>query len=66
MALISCGEYSLPPMTTRQSPLGAASTLYGTILSARCTSGSLNLRPIKRFIEKIVFSGFTMAWRFAT
>ena len=28
----------------------------------RCTSSSSNLRPIKRLIEKIVFSGLTIAW----
>src|SRR6185369_9974186 len=61
MAEISGGEYSLPPMTTRTSPFAALVTLYGTRLIASCTIGSSNLRPMKRLIEKTVFSGFVTA-----
>ena len=39
------------------------STLYGTIDSSSFTSASL--RPMKRLIEKIVFSGLVTAWRLA-
>ena len=56
----------MPPICTRTSPFGAAVTLYGTREIARCTSGSVNLRPMKRLIEKIVFSGLMIAWRRAT
>jgi hypothetical protein len=66
MAETSGGEYSLPPIQTRTSPFGAAVTLYGVNSMARLTSGSLNLRPMKRLIEKIVFSGFVIACRRAT
>src|SRR3954453_13396322 len=48
----------------RTSPLGPATTSYGTIVSSSLTSASL--RPMKRLIEKIVFSGFITAWRLAT
>ena len=64
IALISGGLYCLPRTSTRTSPLGPASTLYGTIVSSSLTSASL--RPMKRLIEKIVFSGFITAWRLAT
>src|SRR5690606_16399979 len=50
--------------STRTSPFGPATTLYGTIVSSSLTSASL--RPMKRLIEKIVFSGFITAWRLAT
>ncbi len=63
IAEISGGEYSLPPMTTRTSPLDAFVTLYGTRLIASWTTGSSNLRPMNRLIEKIVFSGFVTACR---
>src|SRR3989344_9349673 len=33
---------------------------------SRCTSGSENLRPIKRLTEKIVSLGLTTDWRLAT
>ena len=33
---------------------------------ARCTSASSYLRPMKRLIEKMVFSGLTTAWLRAT
>src|SRR4030042_2961771 len=66
MAEISGGEYSLPSNTTRMSPLGALATLYGTRDNAFFTSGSSNLRPMKRLIEKTVFSGLTTAWLRAT
>src|SRR5438552_17622336 len=35
-------------------------------LRARCTTSSENLRPMKRLIEKTVFSGLVIAWRRAT
>ncbi len=46
---ISCGECILSPIWTYASPLGASTIPYGTMVRARCTSGVLNLRPIKRF-----------------
>ena len=64
IAEISGGEYCLPRASTRTSPLPAGTTLYGTILLSSLTSA--NLRPMKRLIEKIVFSGFVTAWRLAT
>src|SRR3977135_2188685 len=64
MAETSGGEYCLPPASTRASPLGPATTLYGTIDSSSRTSASL--RPMKRLIEKTVFVGFVTAWRLAT
>src|ERR1700754_3897673 len=64
MAEISGGEYCLPPASTRASPLGPDTTLYGTIDSSSRTSASL--RPMKRLIEKIVFCGLVTAWRLAT
>ena len=64
IAEISGGEYCLPPASTRTSPFGPAETAYGTIVSSSLTSASL--RPMKRLIEKIVFSGFITACRLAT
>src|SRR5436189_62935 len=64
IALISGGEYCLPPASTRASPFGPLTTLNGTIVSSSFTSACL--RPMKRLIEKTVFSGFVTAWRFAT
>src|SRR6201995_2354198 len=64
MAEISGGEYCLPPASTRASPLGPDTTLYGTIDSSSRTSASL--RPMKRLIEKIVFWGLVTCWRLAT
>src|ERR1700747_1365504 len=64
MAEISGGEYCFPPATTRASPLGPETTLYGTIASSSRTSASL--RPMKRLIEKTVFCGLVTAWRLAT
>src|SRR5437764_13018276 len=64
MAEISGGEYCCPPASTRASPLGPATTLYGTIDSSSRTSASL--RPMKRLMEKIVFCGLVTAWRLAT
>ena len=58
---------STAPWTAgRRTTLGASESLYGKRSLARCTSGSLNLRPMNRFTEKMVFSGFVMACRFAT
>ena len=51
-------------MSTEASPLEAASTWYGTIFISSETSP--NLRPMKRLIEKTVFSGLVTAWRRAT
>src|SRR5947208_9888343 len=64
IALISGGEYCLPPASTRASPFGPLTTLYGTIDSSSRTSASL--RPMKRLIEKIVLVGLVTAWRLAT
>src|SRR5918992_2571607 len=64
IAEISGGEYCLPPASTRASPPGPALTEYGTIASSSLTSASL--RPMKRLIEKTVFSGLVTAWRLAT
>ena len=49
MAEISGGEYCLPMISTRASPLGASTTLYGTILASSLTSE--NLRPMNRLME---------------
>ena len=64
IAEISGGEYSLPCALTRASPLLARTTLYGTIFISSLTSS--NLRPMKRLIEKTVFSGLVTACRLAT
>ena len=64
IAEISGGEYSLPCALTRASPLLARTTWYGTIFISSVTSS--NLRPMKRLIEKTVFSGLVTAWRLAT
>src|SRR5829696_5893169 len=66
MALISGGAKSLSAAgtLTRASPFGPETTVKGTIFSSSFTSASL--RPMKRLIEKTVFSGFVTAWRFAT
>src|SRR5262245_41916310 len=66
IAETSGGEYSLPPIATRTSPLAAALTVYGMCSIAFLTSASENLRPMKRLTEKIVFSGLVIAWRLAT
>src|SRR5271154_6350214 len=64
IAEISGGEGCSPPASTRASPLGPETTLYGTIDSSSFTSDSL--RPMKRLIEKTVFCGLVTAWRLAT
>src|SRR5688500_413290 len=48
------------------SDFGSLVTSYGTRPLLRCTSGSSQRRPMKRLMLKIVFSGFVIAWRFAT
>ena len=53
----------MPAALTRASPFGPRTTSYGTIVSSSLTSASL--RPMKRLIEKIVFSGLVTAWRLA-
>ncbi len=53
IALISGGEYSWPPASTRASPPEPETTLYGTIDSSSRTSASL--RPMNRLIENTVF-----------
>src|SRR5215471_7421891 len=63
IAEISGGAYCLPRISTRASPLPAFTTLYGTSLISWRTSSYR--RPMKRLIEKTVFSGFVMAWRLA-
>src|SRR5205807_4199761 len=64
IAEISGGEYCWPATSTRASPLGPDTTLYGTICSSSRTSASL--RPMKRLIEKTVFCELVTAWRLAT
>ena len=64
IAEISGGEYSLPPATTRTSPFPTRWTVYGTIFISSLTSSYR--RPMKRLIEKTVFSGFVTACRLAT
>src|ERR671916_734407 len=64
IALISGGEYCCPPASTRASPFGPLTTLNGTIVSSSFTSASL--RPMKRLMEKTVFSGLVTACRLAT
>ncbi len=64
MADISGGEYSLSPIFTRTSPLGASTILKGTIFSSASTS--LCFLPINRLMENTVFSGLVMACLFAT
>jgi hypothetical protein len=49
---------------TRTSPFGALSTRYGTIFISSFTSSKR--RPMKRLMEKIVFSGLVTACRLAT
>src|SRR5712691_10186358 len=61
IALISGGAYSLPAALTRTSPFGPCTTSYGTIVISSVTSE--NLRPMKRLIEKMVFSGFVTCCR---
>ncbi len=61
IALISGGAYSVPSALTRTSPPGPWRTSYGTMVISSVTSE--NLRPMKRLIEKIVFSGFVTCWR---
>src|SRR3954453_22554543 len=63
IALISGGAYSFPSASTRASPFGPLSTLYGTIVISSDTSS--HLRPMKRLMEEIVFCGFVTCWRFA-
>ncbi len=64
IAEISGGEYIFPSTETRTSPLLASTTLYGTIFCSSLTSE--NFRPMKRLIEKMVFSGLVTACRLAT
>src|SRR4051795_10184195 len=64
IAEISGGEYCLPPASTRASPPGPETTVYGTIDSSSRTSPSL--RPMKRLMEKTVLVGLVTAWRLAT
>ena len=54
----------MPPAFTRASPFGPLTTLNGTIVSSSFTSAAL--RPMKRLMEKTVFSGLVTAWRLAT
>ena len=61
IALISGGANSLPSALTRASPLSPFVTSYGIIVISSETSS--DLRPMKRLIEKIVFSGFVTCWR---
>ena len=61
IALISGGAYCVPSTSTRASPLSPCTTVYGTIVISSETSS--HLRPMKRLIEKIVFSGFVTCCR---
>ncbi len=61
IALISGGAYCLPSAVTRASPFSPFSTAYGTIVISSETSS--HLRPTKRLIEKIVFSGLVTCCR---
>ena len=63
-AEICSGVYSFPRTRTFTISSGPPVISYGTIFSSCATS--LCRRPMKRLIEKIVLSGFVMAWRFAT
>ncbi len=47
-----------------RTSLPAAATVYGTIFISSLTSSKR--RPMKRLIEKTVFSGLVTAWRLAT
>ena len=51
-------------MSTRASPFSPRTALYGTIFISSLTSSKR--RPMKRLMEKTVFSGLVMAWRLAT
>ena len=61
---ISGGEYRLPRASTHASPFDVRTTAYGTRVRSPDTSS--NLRPMKRLIEKTVFSGLVTACRLAT
>ena len=59
MADTSGGEYIFPDAEMRASPFEASTTLYGTIFCSSETSEYF--RPMKRLIEKTVFSGLVTA-----
>ncbi len=62
----TCGGASFSPFTSIQaSPLSAGTILYGTIAMSFCTTGSVNLRPIRRFTANRVLLGLVTAWRLA-
>ena len=61
IALISGGAYSLPAASTRTSPFGPWTTLYGIMVISSETSEYL--RPMKRLIEKMVFWGLVTCCR---
>ena len=63
IAPISGGVYDLSPAFTSIEPFLFLLTLYGTSFISFSTS--LNILPIKRLIEKTVFSGLVTACRFA-
>src|SRR5512138_3712589 len=63
-AEISGGEFFLPRTSTHASPFDDGTIEYGTRDASLATSPCL--RPMKRLIEKIVFSGFVTACRLAT
>ena len=60
MAEISGGVNFLPRMSTLTAPRPADDLVGDQLLLARPTS--LRRRPMNRLIEKIVFSGFVIAW----
>jgi len=49
---ISSGENHLSPIFTSTPPVAPARISYGNHALSRCTSGSVNLRPIRRFTER--------------
>src|SRR3989344_8614650 len=64
-AEFSSGRYHLPDILISTPPEPDRWILYGSHFWSRAISGSFHLRPISRFIEKMVFSGLTTACRFA-
>ena len=59
-ALISGGEYFLPRISIAASPLRRRDDLVRDALDSRRATSSKR-RPMKRLIEKTVFSGLVMA-----
>ena len=66
IAEISGGDCGLSLNTTATSPDGAAVSLNEIRSTSSFTDGSSNRRPMNRFTEYTVFSGFVIAWRRAS